>query len=183
METTSGGGTLVLGGARSGKSSYALELGRRALGPMGRGLFIATARPVDGEMALRIEAHRRERGGEWETLEEPLEVARALLHLPPWARAVVVDCVTLWLSNLMEMGAGEAEILRRARELGEAAASAPVPVILVANEVGMGVVPAHPVARGFRDLAGRVNQLLAAALPTVVLVVAGLPMVLKGEAS
>jgi len=173
--------TLVLGGARSGKSRYAAELcGSRPV------LFVATARE-DGDPAWRsrIDAHRRERPGSWKTLEEPLFVDRAVAEMAEGSLALV-DCVTLWISNLCwearHRSAREREegVLERIDAL--AAVAERRDVITVSNEVGSGVVPEHPVAREFRDVHGRANQRLAAAARRAVLMVAGLPLVLKGDA-
>ncbi len=172
-------GILILGGARSGKSAYALDLGTSFLGEDEKGLFLATARPTDPEMEQRITAHRRQRGPQWETWEVPEELEQAVEEQPGWARVTVVDCITLWVANLLEAGLSDAGLFQRAERLAQAASAARRPVILVSNEVGMGLVPEHPLGRRFRDAAGRVNQLLASACDQVVLVVAGLPMAIK----
>jgi adenosylcobinamide kinase/adenosylcobinamide-phosphate guanylyltransferase len=163
--------TLVLGGARSGKTRYALAAAER-LGE--RPVMIATAEALDAEMAARIARHRAERGAQWRTLEAPLDLAGALGAVEAGETAVV-DCLTLWLSNLMY---AERDVERETETL--VAALAGRRVILVANEVGLGVVPDNALARRFRDEAGRMNQRIAAAADRVVFVAAGLPMVLKG---
>jgi adenosylcobinamide kinase/adenosylcobinamide-phosphate guanylyltransferase len=171
--------TLVLGGARSGKSRYA-----RSLCGAGPVLFVATARP-DGDPAwrARIDAHRRERPPSWETREEPVEVVGAVAGMDAGSVALV-DCVTLWISNLCweararSSAEREAHVLERVEAL--AAAAVRRDVIAVSNEVGSGIVPEHPVAREFRDLHGRANQRLSAAAGRAVLLVAGLPLTLKG---
>lgn len=165
--------TLVLGGARSGKSRYAETLMREA----GGGVYLATAQALDGEMATRIARHRADRGSGWTTLEEPLELAAALDRGAQGARPILVDCLTLWLSNLM--GAGRAAEPETARLLA-ALKTLPVPVVFVSNEVGLGIVPDNALARAFRDEAGRLNQAVAAAADRVVFLAAGLPLVLKG---
>jgi adenosylcobinamide kinase/adenosylcobinamide-phosphate guanylyltransferase len=164
--------TLVLGGARSGKSRYAESL-ITALPPPW--VYVATGQALDAEMAARIDAHRARRGAGWTTVEAPRDLAAALAA---HAKApILVDCLTLWLSNLMMADAQiEQEIDRLARVLAEAAA----PVILVANEVGSGIVPDNALARRFRDLQGGLNQRIAALADQVVMVVAGLPLYLKG---
>jgi adenosylcobinamide kinase/adenosylcobinamide-phosphate guanylyltransferase len=165
--------TLVLGGARSGKSRHAEALVTAAAA----GTYIATAEAGDAEMAARITAHRERRGPFWHTVEEPLDLAGAIRRHAEPARPVLVDCLTLWLSNLMGTGrvlAHESETLCAA--LREAAG----PVVLVANEVGLGLVPETPLGREFRDAAGRLNQDIAALADCVVFVAAGLPLVLKG---
>ena len=167
--------TLVLGGARSGKSAYAESL---VAGP--RAVYVATAEAIDSEMEERIARHRaRRRGAGWTTVEAPLDLAAALRAQAPGASGVLVDCLTVWLGNLMHAGR---DIDREAGSLLESLAAPPapsVPIVLVANEVGLGVVPDNPMARAFRDHAGRLNQALAARADRVVLVTAGIPLVLK----
>lgn len=163
--------TLVLGGARSGKSAFAEGL----IGAAG-GLYLATAAAGDAEMAERIARHRLRRGPAWQTLEAPLDLAAALQGQAFDHRPVLVDCLTLWLANVMAAGRDvEAETER----LGAALAMPAGPVVLVANEVGCGIVPATPLGRAFRDHAGRLNQAIARLAGRVVLVVAGLPITLK----
>ncbi len=160
--------TLVLGGARSGKSAYAEVL-------LGGGTYLATAEAGDAEMAARIAAHRARRGEAWRTVEEPLELAAALAKCEG---PVLVDCLTLWLTNIMQAGRDvDAEVQALVAALQELAG----PVVLVSNEVGQGIVPDNALAREFRDRAGRLNQEVAAVAGRVVLVAAGLPLVLKGE--
>ena len=163
--------TLVLGGARSGKSAYAESL---VAGP--RVVYVATAEAIDDEMGERIARHRGRRGAGWTTVEAPLDLAAALRTHAPGASGVLVDCLTVWLGNLMH---ANRDIDREARALLESLAVPPVPAVLVANEVGLGVVPDNPMARAFRDHAGRLNQALAARADRVVLVTAGIPLVLK----
>ncbi|MHB1218001.1 MAG: bifunctional adenosylcobinamide kinase/adenosylcobinamide-phosphate guanylyltransferase [Alphaproteobacteria bacterium] len=165
--------TLVLGGARSGKSRYAEALVRDS----GGGIYLATAQALDDEMAARIACHRAERGNAWTTIEEPLELAAALERSAQIGRPILVDCLTLWLSNLM--GTGRAVERETARFIA-VLKTLPVPVVLVSNEVGLGIVPDNALARAFRDEAGRLNQAVAAAAGRVVLLAAGLPLVLKG---
>lgn len=169
--------TLVMGGARSGKSQHAESLVEEAAAS---GLYIATATAGDQEMAARIRHHRDRRGPFWTTVEEPLHLAHAIeTHALP-GRPILVDCLTLWISNLMLEGRSiDAEAGRLIATLEETA----VPVVLVANEVGQGIVPDNALARAFRDHAGRLNQRVAAVAERVVMMVAGLPMVLKGEDS
>ena len=168
--------TLVLGGARSGKSRYAEGLVTSAAGG---GTYVATAEPGDAEMAARIAEHRSRRGNFWCTVEAPLDLATAILaHADP-ARPILVDCLTLWLSNLFRVGR---IVEHEAETLCAALRDARGPVVLVANEVGLGLVPETPLGRQFRDAAGRLNQQVAALADRVVFVAAGLPLVLKGEA-
>lgn len=162
---------LILGGARSGKSRHAQGLAEAA---GQRRLYIATGEARDAEMADRIARHRAERGAGWETAEAPLEVAAAIGAAG--ADVVLLDCLTLWLSNVMLDGRGvEAET----DGLLAALAAAPCPVVMVSNEVGMGLVPETPLGRAFRDAQGRLNQRVAAAVPLVTFVAAGLPLRLK----
>lgn len=149
--------TLVGGGARSGKSAFALDLARR-IGP--RRVFLATAEPCDDEMAKRIRRHADERGAEFRTLEVPVEVVEALRMLDD-ADVVVVDCLTLWISNLLLQGRDEEAILAESKRLAAVLRSKPYHSILVTNEVGMGLVPETPLGRVFRDVCGRVHQALA----------------------
>ncbi len=163
--------TLVLGGARSGKSAWAEGL--LAGGPA---LYLATGQPLDGEMAERIRLHRARRGALWTTVEEPLELAAALdRHAGP-GRPVLVDCLTLWLSNLLQAGRDPDDA---AADLCEVLDAPPGPVVLVSNEVGLGLVPENALGRAFRDHQGRLNQRVAAICRRVVFVAAGLPLTLK----
>jgi adenosylcobinamide kinase/adenosylcobinamide-phosphate guanylyltransferase len=148
---------LVGGGARSGKSRFALA---RALALGARGRFIATAEPSDDEMSARIARHRDERGGRLRTVEAPLDLPAAL-DADGDHDVVLVDCLTLWLSNLLVRGATADEALARVEELAAAVARRRVPVVLVTNEVGMGLVPETPLGRAFRDVAGLAHQRLA----------------------
>jgi adenosylcobinamide kinase/adenosylcobinamide-phosphate guanylyltransferase len=166
--------TLVLGGARSGKSRYAESIVVASSPPW---FYVATAEPLDDEMLTRIREHRARRGADWRTLEAPRDLAGALTSIPAGA-AVLVDCLTLWLSNLLLANADlEAEIARLEQALGHAP-----PTVLVSNEVGSGIVPDNVLARRFRDAQGHLNQRMAARADHVVLMVAGLPLVVKGRA-
>lgn len=164
--------TLVLGGARSGKSRYAEGLVEfRA--PR---IYLATGEAKDAEMAARIEEHKQRRGPGWETVEEPLDIAGALKAHSDRQKPVLVDCLTLWMSNLMAAGR-DAE--HEVQALVDCLGGLPGPVVLVSNEVGMGIVPDNALARAYMDNAGRMNQAVAAAAQRVVSVTAGLPRVLK----
>lgn len=173
--------TLITGGARSGKSRYALELAARYARPA----FIATAEPFDGEMRARIERHREERGPRWSVVEEPVDLAAALKRLPAGTEIAVVECLTSWLGNLIHRH-GDAVASREPGGIEEVAAflasldRPPCPLVVVTNEVGLGIVPENALARAFADLAGRLNQAVAARAERVVLMVSGLPLVLKG---
>ena len=166
---------LVGGGARSGKSTFALARARE-LGA--RRLFVATARRYDAEMSERIDRHRTERGAEFTTIEEPIALSEALAGAANYDVAVV-DCLTLWLSNLLLDGAGADEVERRVVELAASLSRAPCHVVLVTNEVGMGLHPDTPLGRTFRDLAGRAHQQLSAVADEVHLAVLGLIVRLK----
>jgi adenosylcobinamide kinase / adenosylcobinamide-phosphate guanylyltransferase len=168
--------TLVLGGARSGKSRHAESLVMAAPPPW---LYVATAEARDHEMTARIAAHRARRGADWRTIEAPRDIA-AVLTSAPIGGAVLVDCLTLWLSNLM---LADADIDAEFDRLDAALARAQVPIVLVSNEVGLGIVPDNALARRFRDAQGRLNQRVAARADRVVLMVAGLPLVVKGNVS
>jgi adenosylcobinamide kinase/adenosylcobinamide-phosphate guanylyltransferase len=166
--------TFVIGGARSGKSRYAESL-IAALPPPW--IYLATAQALDAEMAARIEQHRARRGAGWTTVEAPRDLAGALAAHR--GTPMLVDCLTLWLSNVMLAGIDiEPEIAGLQRALADASA----PLVLVANEVGFGIVPENALARRFRDLQGLLNQRIAAGADRVVLMVAGLPLVVKGGA-
>jgi adenosyl cobinamide kinase/adenosyl cobinamide phosphate guanylyltransferase len=163
--------TLVLGGARSGKSLYAERLIAAVPPPW---VYVATAQAFDDEMVLRIAQHRARRAEGWETVEAPLDLAGALMAASD--RPVLVDCLTLWLTNLM---LGGHDIAAATVALDAALDARAAPTVLVANEVGLGIVPDNALARAFRDAAGRLNQHLAARADTVLFMVAGLPMRVK----
>jgi adenosyl cobinamide kinase/adenosyl cobinamide phosphate guanylyltransferase len=164
--------TFVLGGARSGKSRYAESLIATLPPPW---TYVATAEAGDAEMAERIAAHRARRGADWQTVEAPRDLAAALKSCQ--CRPVLVDCLTLWLSNLMLV---EVDIEPQIAELEQTLDTVAAPVVLVANEVGYGIVPDYPLGRRFRDWQGVLNQRIAARADRVVLVVAGLPLAVKG---
>ena len=164
--------TLVLGGARSGKTAFAQAQAEAAVA---RPTLIATAQAFDEEMLARVDRHRAERGDRWATIEAPLDLTAALATLAA-DDAVVVDCLTLWLSNLMH---AEVDIDASVRDLIIALAACPARIWLVGNEVGQGIVPDNALARRFRDEAGWMHQRLAAAADAVFLIVAGLPLRLK----
>lgn len=165
----------VTGGARSGKSRFAQALASQSGLPV---LYLATAAPGDPEMEERIEAHRASRPKDWITVEEGREVLRVIEGLDR-PHTVLLDCVTLWVSNLMGDGLSDEEILSRAKALSDFLPRCPHRVILVSNEVGWGVVPPYPLGRRFRDLQGAVNQVLASAADEVYLLVAGIPVRVK----
>ncbi|EMD82842.1 bifunctional adenosylcobinamide kinase/adenosylcobinamide-phosphate guanylyltransferase [Pacificimonas flava] len=163
---------LYLGGARSGKSRHALEAATAGEAPH---IFVATAQPFDAEMEERIVRHRQERGAEWQTIEAPLGLAPVLTQAQ--SGTILVDCCTLWLSNLM---LAEHKVEAEVDTLVAALTCCPANVHLVSNEVGSGIVPNHPLGRRFRDEQGRLNQRLAGLADRVDLIIAGLPLKLKG---
>ncbi len=171
--------TLVLGGVRSGKSRYAQQLGERA----DRVVFIATAEGRnDSEMQTKIERHQSARPNHWTTVEEQIELGKAIRSVPLGTELVVVDCLTLFAANILERfgeqtTADHAEV----EALCQSLSSAPCPIVLVSNEVGSGIVPAYALGRRFRDLTGEINQRIAAQVDNVVFMVAGLPLILKGS--
>lgn len=165
--------TLVIGGAASGKSAWA----ERLVEATGRPLtYVATAEPGDDEMRIKIAAHQARRGGAWETVEAPRDLATPLAKVDP-GRVVLLDCVTLWLTNMI---LDEADLVSEESQLIRSLTTCPAPVVAVTNEVGGGIVPEHALSRRFRSAQGRLNQLLAARADLVVTVIAGLPMILKG---
>jgi adenosylcobinamide kinase/adenosylcobinamide-phosphate guanylyltransferase len=169
---------LVLGGARSGKSRYAERL---IEGAATSATYLATAQALDGEMAERIRRHRERRAAEhsrisWHTIEEPLDLVGGLADAARPDRPVLVDCLTIWLSNLMLAGS---DVAAESASLVGALPALAGPIVLVANEVGLGIVPDNALARAFRDHAGQLNQAVAAIAHRVVFLAAGLPLILK----
>jgi adenosylcobinamide kinase/adenosylcobinamide-phosphate guanylyltransferase len=168
--------TLVLGGARAGKSAYAERLIAEMLAPEQTALYLATAEAHDEEMAERIAQHRARRGAIWETREVPLALPPALQAAAAPGRPVLVDCLTLWVSNLL---AAAQDVGVATQDLVVALRMAQGPIVLVSNEVGLGIVPDNALARTFRDHVGRLHQAIAEIADRVVFVAAGLPLVLK----
>lgn len=165
--------TLVLGGARSGKSRYAEKLADGHEGPR---VYVASAEAGDAEMRARITSHRERRGGDWTTLEAPLDVVRAIAGADGPETFILFDCVTLWVSNLMVADRDvRAEVARLAALVPALAGR----LVIVSNEVGLGIVPDNALARAFRDEAGRANQMLAQAASEVVFMAAGLALRIK----
>jgi adenosylcobinamide kinase/adenosylcobinamide-phosphate guanylyltransferase len=167
--------TLVLGGARSGKSRFAQEEAQASGRPL---LYVATGEALDAEMADRVARHRAERDARWRTIEAPLDLSAILAREAGSGRAVLVDCLTLWLSNLMHAGR---DAQAESERLAALASKLKGDVWFVSNEVGLGLVPETPLGRAFRDAQGRLNQAMAGACPRVIFVAAGLPLVLKNE--
>jgi adenosylcobinamide kinase / adenosylcobinamide-phosphate guanylyltransferase len=170
---------LILGGARSGKSHYAEKLLQRFSPPY---VYLATAQALDDEMRLRIDEHQRRRGPLWRTMEAPLDLVAQLRGLQGKGLPVLVDCLTLWLTNLLlQRPAAATPPELEVDRLCEIIRAADYPLVLVSNEVGSGIVPENALARAFRDLAGHTNRQTAAACAAVTLVVAGIPLVLKAK--
>ena len=170
----------ITGGTRCGKSSFAERLAIRFGAPFG---YLATAQALDEEMKERIRLHRQRRGNGWEVIEEPFHLSQALLSIDARYQVILVDCVTLWLSNLLcraePQSAVEDNIRAEVLQVRVTLDGMTTPVILVSNEVGMGIVPENRLARQFRDIAGNANQLLAASADEAWLVVSGMPLRLK----
>lgn len=167
--------TLVLGGVRSGKSRFAQKLAEKESSVV----FVATAKAVDEEMRNKIRRHQQERPKQWRTVEEPLDLARVFDECAQQFKILLVDCLTLFVANVLE--ADPEMVNARIDGLVEALRKVPTSVVLVSNEVGSGVVPTYPSGRQFRDLLGEVNQKVASVADKVVLMVAGLPLVLKNR--
>ncbi len=167
---------LVLGGTRSGKSSWALHYTEAQYRSH---LFIATARALDEEMAERIRLHKSSRGPDWQLVEEPIEISKALRTRCGDVEAVLIDCLTVWLSNVL-LEKGDQKIDMYQDDLLETLSAREQTVVVVSNEVGMSIVPENPLGRKFRDLSGQINQKIAAMADKVIFLTAGLPMVLKG---
>ena len=167
---------LVIGGCRSGKSSHALLQAER-IGD--RRLFVATCVPEDDEMKARVDKHREDRDDSWETLEIPVDIGEAIRHYGPSTDVMLVDCLTLWVSNLLMETQDVNAIRQRIDGLAESIRTAECSVVLVSNEVGSGVVPENAMARLYRDLAGWTNQAVAEACSNVIWTVAGIPVTIK----
>lgn len=167
--------TLVIGGEKSGKSRFALEEARKQTG---RKAFVATSERIDEEMGSRIETHRRERGEEFQTFEEPIAVSKLLLRLADQFEVIVIDCLTVWLSNLMHYGIDETREIER---LLQVLSSQTGHVILVSNEVGLGIIPATELGRKFTQTLGILNRMVAEQADRVVFMIAGIPLEIKKE--
>lgn len=165
--------TFVLGGARSGKSEFAEEL---VLAMGLKPIYLATGRAYDDEMEDRIATHKERRGANWETVEEPLALSDALMQSDFEGRVILVDCLTLWVTNLMMAGA---DIKTECEQLANTLLKLKTPVVLVSNEVGLSIIPENKMAREFRDYAGFVNQRIAKISNEAYFIAAGLPLKLK----
>ena len=179
--------TLITGGARSGKSRFAELLAAQPKRPV---IYIATAQILDEEMSLRVKKHQKQRPSNWRLIEEPRNILDTLLKLKAEDGVILLDCVTLWLTNLLLAGyvpddhncfnnTLEPQILKRVQDVAQLARDIKPKVIFVSNEVGQGIVPENALARAYRDLAGRSNQILARSADQVYMVVAGIPMEIK----
>jgi adenosylcobinamide kinase / adenosylcobinamide-phosphate guanylyltransferase len=166
----------ITGGARSGKSSFAENL---AMDLGGKRAYLATAQALDEEMVARIEHHRLRRGSSWDTFEEPLAVSELVRKLKGRYQVLLLDCLTLWLSNVMAREERDEDIHVRIRDLTAALREFEGAVLAVSNEVGLGIVPDNPLARRFRDLAGFLNQEVARASDEAYFLAAGIPMKIK----
>ena len=166
--------TLILGGARSGKSAYAEQTAEKINRPR---IYIATTEVLDAEMAARVKTHQKRRNNDWKTLEIPLAIAECIKNPAHKDSVILVDCLTLWLSNLMYH---QMDIIQQTQLLVEALRNTHAEVLLVSNEVGQGIVPDNTLARQFRDYAGILHQEIAAVADRVIFVTAGLPVALKG---
>lgn len=173
--------TLVIGGCRSGKSAHALHLADK-MGNV-RKVFLATCIPHDDEMHRRVSKHQAERGADWTAVETPVFLPEAIRDIGPNADILLVDCLTLWVSNLMmeftDPGAPKDLLTTQTRRLIESLHAAACPVILVTNEVGAGIVPENQLARSFRDAVGLINQQIATCVDQVIWMVAGIPVKIK----
>jgi len=171
--------TLITGPVRSGKTRLALELALRFPEPR---IYLATAQALDSEMTKRIARHQTERGSAFQTLEEPIQISSRLREIQPRPSIVVVDCLTLWLNNLFGVGGEEGQgVQEKLEELIAVLNMMEPPVILIGNEVGWGIVPENALVRNFRDLSGRLNQEIARIADQVILMVAGIPLIVKGN--
>jgi adenosylcobinamide kinase/adenosylcobinamide-phosphate guanylyltransferase len=168
----------ITGGCRSGKSRYALDYANHHFS---KKLYLATCEVLDQEMAQRVENHKKMRGPEWQTVEEPLEVVEKVRRYGDEAEVVLLDCITLWLSNLLLKWDDDSKVTGEVDRLIETLKKSQTSFLIVSNEVGMGIVPADPLSRRFRDLSGTANQRIAEVADTLILMVSGLPIFLKGK--
>ncbi|MCJ7749017.1 MAG: bifunctional adenosylcobinamide kinase/adenosylcobinamide-phosphate guanylyltransferase [Desulfobacterales bacterium] len=169
---------LITGGCRSGKSRYALDYANRHFS---KKLYLATCEVLDQEMAQRVENHKKMRGPEWQTVEEPIEIVDIIGQYEDGVEVILLDCITLWLSNLLIKGDTDLKIIDEINRFVEMIKQTSTSLIMVSNEVGMGIVPADPLSRRFRDLSGTANQRIAEVADTLILMVSGLPIFLKGK--
>jgi adenosylcobinamide kinase/adenosylcobinamide-phosphate guanylyltransferase len=168
--------TLILGGARSGKSTYALEMAKKS----GKVAFVATCEAPDKEMKERIRLHREQRPKHWKTFEEPEDVGNLLKKIGDGFDCIVIDCLTLLVSNLVLKKYKKEDILKKIESMLSILRKKKAKVVIVSNEVGLGLVPANRLGRDFRDIAGKVNQRVAKEADRVIFIVSGIPMDIKG---
>ncbi len=169
---------LITGGCRSGKSRFALDYANQHFS---KKLYLATCEALDEEMAQRIAHHKKMRNPEWQTIEEPVEVVDKIRRYGDEADVILLDCVTLWLSNLLMRREDDLQIIKETDRLIETIKQSLASFIVVTNEVGMGIVPADPLSRRFRDLSGTTNQKIGEGADTVIYMVSGIPLFLKGS--
>jgi adenosylcobinamide kinase/adenosylcobinamide-phosphate guanylyltransferase len=169
---------LITGGCRSGKSRYALDYANRHFS---KKLYLATCEALDEEMAQRIEHHKKMRGPEWRTVEESIDIVDQIRLHGDGVEVIVLDCITLWLSNLLMRRKDDLDIIDEVNRLIDTINQGQTSLILVSNEVGMGIVPADPLSRRFRDLSGMANQKIAEVVHTVIFMVSGIPIFLRGR--
>ena len=167
---------LILGGARSGKSTYCIQMAKNK---KGRVAFIATCEPKDLEMKKRISIHRTTRPGHWTTFEEPINIAQRVKKTGSSFKTIIIDCLTLWITNLMMKNIDAVSIERETRRILKDLKKAKADSIIVTNEVGLGIVPANSLARDFRDIAGRVNQMVAGNSSEAYFMISGIPLRIK----
>jgi adenosylcobinamide kinase/adenosylcobinamide-phosphate guanylyltransferase len=168
----------ITGGCRSGKSRYAIDYANRHFS---KKLYLATCEILDEEMARRVENHKKMRGMEWVTVEEPIEVVETIREYQDQVEVILLDCMTLWLSNLLLKWDDDAKVMMEIDRFTSAIKDVWVSLIFVSNEVGMGIVPGDPIGRRFRDLSGMANQKIAEAADSVIFMVSGIPIFLKGQ--
>ncbi len=168
--------TLILGGVRSGKSSYALNLAKKHR----KVAFIATCQGLDKEMCVRIKLHKETRPKHWQTFEEPKDLAKLIGKLSNSFDCILIDCLTLLVSNLVLAGDKQEQVFKKIKELLFVLSKKKAKIILVSNEVGLGLVPANKLGRDFRDIAGKVNQLVAKNADEVFFTVSGIALKIKG---
>ena len=169
---------LITGGCRSGKSRFALDYANQHFS---KKLYLATCEALDEEMAHRIAHHKKMRSPEWQTIEEPVEVVDKIRRYGAETDVILLDCVTLWLSNLLMRRKDDSEVMKEISALIDRIQEKRTSLILVSNEVGLGIVPADPLSRRFRDLSGMANQRIAEAADTAIFMVSGIPTFLKGN--
>jgi adenosylcobinamide kinase/adenosylcobinamide-phosphate guanylyltransferase len=168
---------LITGGCRSGKSRFASDFANQHFS---KKLYLATCEALDEEMAQRIEHHKKMRGPEWQTLEEPIKIVEGIRQYEDGVEVILLDCITLWLSNLLTKGNTDLKIMDEINRFVEMIKQTPASFVIVSNEVGMGIVPVDPLSRRFRDLSGMANQRIAQVAETVIFMVSGIPIFLKG---